>query len=360
MHIRGDLPRRSYYSDNQTCLDVAARLCLMTPEKSLPGVSKTNAIGEANNKTIISDARKAQYQAGFPACWWPYAAPCVCMLKNAMLDINNESAYYDTHGEHFPGKLIPFGCLVYYVPSPTRDGRHKMENRLCTGVFMGYRTAPGCKWNGDYLVADLNDFSGLSLAARSEPGIYKHIVPHITKTVKWTPSSISFPLFERFLQHNETLEGLEDCKRQLKRERARRKREELPPLSAEEVEKFRTFAKFSKKMEKPDNAGFEQPPLDPISMDELEPIETTEEGMANEDPEDLQSYEEMERSMMLRAFLLKGAVVEIVDLKGRSHFNGKLARIENWDNDNRYFEARLKKSEKIVKLLLKNVRVLNG
>ena len=103
MHILGDLPRRSYYSDNQRCLKNAARRCGMTTENSLQGVSQTNGVAEANNKTIISGARKLLCQAGLPAAWWTYAAPCYCFHKNTLLDMNNESPYYLTHGQHFPG-----------------------------------------------------------------------------------------------------------------------------------------------------------------------------------------------------------------------------------------------------------------
>ena len=97
-----------------------------------------------------------------------------------MLDLNNESAYFDTFGSHFPGKLIPFGCIVHYIPSPTRDTRDKMAPRMCTGIFMGYRTAPGGKSNGDYLAADLNDFSGLCLHTNAEPGIFKNVMSKVS------------------------------------------------------------------------------------------------------------------------------------------------------------------------------------
>ena len=159
-HILGNHPRRSYYSDNQRCLSNGAKLCNLKPEFSLTGISQTNSIAEANNKTIISGTRKLLCNSGLPPCWWTYAAPCYCFLKNAMLDINNESVYYEADDNHFRGKLIPFGCMVYYVPSPTKDKRAKMENRLCAVVFLGYRTSPGGKWEGDYLVADINDLSG--------------------------------------------------------------------------------------------------------------------------------------------------------------------------------------------------------
>ena len=102
MHILGHHPRRNYFSDNQRCLDNGARLCNMNPEKSLVGISQTNGIAGANTKTIISLTRKLLCQAGLPACWWTYAAPCFCFAQNVELDLNNESVYYETHGSHFP------------------------------------------------------------------------------------------------------------------------------------------------------------------------------------------------------------------------------------------------------------------
>ena len=66
MHILEHHPRRNYFSDNQRCLINGARLCNMNPEASLAGISQTNAIAEANNKTIISGTRnccaKQDYQ----------------------------------------------------------------------------------------------------------------------------------------------------------------------------------------------------------------------------------------------------------------------------------------------------------
>ena len=68
-HILGNHPRRSYYSDNQRCLSNGAKLCNLTPEFSLTGISQTNAIAEANNKTIISATRKPLCNSGLPPCW---------------------------------------------------------------------------------------------------------------------------------------------------------------------------------------------------------------------------------------------------------------------------------------------------
>ena len=83
MQILGSLPRRNYYSDNQLCLINGARANGMNTENSLQGVSQTNGVAETTNKTVVSGTRKLLCQAGLPACWWTYAAPCFCFQRNA-------------------------------------------------------------------------------------------------------------------------------------------------------------------------------------------------------------------------------------------------------------------------------------
>ena len=56
----------------------------------------------------------------------------------------------------------------------------------------------------------------------------------------------NFPLFARSVQHNQTIEGIEECEVQMARERKRRKKEQLPLLTEEAAKAFRSFAKFSK------------------------------------------------------------------------------------------------------------------
>ena len=135
--IFGDYPRGNYYSDNALCLAFAARSIGLKQELSLPGVSQTNGIAEVNNRVIIVSTRKLLAQAGLPACWWPYASPCYCFQHNALLDLENQSGYYEQHGSHFPGEMFPFGCIVYHMVSPTRDGRSKAEPALRTRIFVG-------------------------------------------------------------------------------------------------------------------------------------------------------------------------------------------------------------------------------
>ncbi len=78
--IRGGDPRRRYYSDNWRALRNAAEMAGLQHESCLPGIHQTNGIAESNSRTILSGTRRLLMQAGLPACWWPYAAPCFCFL----------------------------------------------------------------------------------------------------------------------------------------------------------------------------------------------------------------------------------------------------------------------------------------
>ncbi len=195
-HIYGNDPRRRYYSDNRRALRNAAEMAGMQHESCLPGIHQTNGIAESNNRSILSGTRRLLMQAGLPACWWPYAAPCFCFLESITLAEDQSCAYYERHGVHFPWRSIPCGQLVYYVPAPTKDNRGKAEPSMQAGIFLGYRLAPGGRWEGDYLVADLNDFQGLPMHSKAELGLFKNVRPHTTRPVKRAQHGVHFPLFE--------------------------------------------------------------------------------------------------------------------------------------------------------------------
>ena len=95
-----------------------------------------------------------------------------------------------------------------FLPSPTKytDTRHSA--RMKPGVFWGYVIHPGQKWNGEYRVADLSDYTGKSLHA-SEPSTSFNIVPHTTKSVRLTRHGVVFPLKGRYDRDNITLDGIE-------------------------------------------------------------------------------------------------------------------------------------------------------
>ena len=82
--------------------------------------------------------------------------------KNCRLE-GGTSPRFRTHKKHFDGELFPFGCGVWFLPSPTTGGNAKFEPRARWGIFAGYRTTPGYNWRGDYLVWDLQDLLGTPL-----------------------------------------------------------------------------------------------------------------------------------------------------------------------------------------------------
>eukprot|EP00969_Alexandrium_andersonii_P170960 7558414-Alexandrium_andersonii.AAC.1 len=50
-----------------------------------PDVSKSNAIAERANRTVLEMTRALLGQAGLPACFWSEAAPCATFLRNLSL-----------------------------------------------------------------------------------------------------------------------------------------------------------------------------------------------------------------------------------------------------------------------------------
>eukprot|EP00975_Prorocentrum_lima_P006804 1464406-Prorocentrum_lima.AAC.1 len=52
------------------------------------------------------------------------------------------------------------------------------------GIFLGYRFAPGDKWNGEYLIADLSDFANKPLFVTASHRDFADIHPHVTKRVR--------------------------------------------------------------------------------------------------------------------------------------------------------------------------------
>ena len=80
---------------------------------------------------------------------------------------------------------------------------------MCCGIFSGYRTAPGGRWNGEYLVADLNEFVGKPLRWDEPAAMFSRVAIHVTKKVKLGASMIRYPLRERCNWYNYTVEGRE-------------------------------------------------------------------------------------------------------------------------------------------------------
>ena len=144
------------YSDNSGEIANACAELKLVVENSQVANPKTNAIIERANQDILVMTRKSLVAAGIPACWWPYCAPTVCFNDNTAREDGEESAWSKAHGKgEFVGTRFPFGCGVWFKPSPTKYVPGKWDGRAMWGIFAGCKITLGYKWAGDYFVWDL-------------------------------------------------------------------------------------------------------------------------------------------------------------------------------------------------------------
>jgi len=100
-------------------------------------------------------------QSGMPFSWWPasikYFAHALNIQKPKALP--KREPWFLRHKKAFPAPLIPFGCLVTYLPKSPNMELSKFESRARTGVFIGYHLQDGCKYRNEMLVSDLLRFA---------------------------------------------------------------------------------------------------------------------------------------------------------------------------------------------------------
>ena len=72
------------------------------------------------------------------------------------------------HKEAFKGEIIPFGALVFAMPSGiSRKRNFKFEAAAQPAVFLGYVVQDGGKWFGEYVWAFVSDFVDASFYSRA-------------------------------------------------------------------------------------------------------------------------------------------------------------------------------------------------
>ena len=206
--VRGNQRVKLIYSDNYSSLKKAIKLLGINWEPSQPGVHHSNAVIERCNQDILYGSRVLLCQAGLQACFWPYASPYFCHIENITEDEDGNSAWKSRFGESFKGKAITLGCGVWFLPAPTKYTNSKAGPTRSYGIFLGYRLVPGGKWNGQYLVADIDDFVGANLDVDAA-GTEFRIHPHVTEQVDLGKRGICYPLKPRYERANMTLDGRE-------------------------------------------------------------------------------------------------------------------------------------------------------
>ena len=65
----------------------------------------------------------------------------------------------DVLENHFKGPIIPFGSLVEYFPISAKDQSkiHQFGKKVLPGLFLGYALYAERIWEGDIMVADLEE-----------------------------------------------------------------------------------------------------------------------------------------------------------------------------------------------------------
>ena len=105
--------------------------------------------------------------------------------------------------------FFPFGSAVHFLRSNTikKDERPpKFAPTGADGVILGYRLHPGCKWRHEYIVADFDAFVGVDFRFDADPKQTPKIRTQIVQVVRRPEGDITFPLRQRYLHANATIE----------------------------------------------------------------------------------------------------------------------------------------------------------
>jgi hypothetical protein len=164
------------YSDNAGEIIRACANLGILHESARPGVPQSNAVIERTNLDILEGTRTAMIHAGFPECFWSWAAPHYCFNDNTdHLDddgapLEHGSPWFRAKGSESKALRLPFGCAVLFYPSSTKlgDVPAKWEGTAIAGVFAGYSMKRGYDWNGEYLCWSQGVFSQCAYAAQNQ------------------------------------------------------------------------------------------------------------------------------------------------------------------------------------------------
>ena len=107
-------------------------------------------------------------------------------------------------------EFFPFGSAVHFLRSNTikKDDRPpKFAPTGASGVILGYRLHPGCKWRHEYIVAELDAFVDVDFRFDANPKQTPKVRTQIVQEVRKPEGETTFPLRERYLRFNATIEG---------------------------------------------------------------------------------------------------------------------------------------------------------
>ena len=87
-----------------------------------------------------------------------------CSLRNVQDLVKDGKTPYERRcGETFKGPIIPFGAMVEYHPSSSKDQSiiHQFGKKVLPKIFVGCELIVGGIWKGYFWIADLEDLEKL-------------------------------------------------------------------------------------------------------------------------------------------------------------------------------------------------------
>ena len=164
--------------------------------KATPSRHQNNGYCERTVRKVIEGARTLLEHAGLPSCFWSFAVRFWCHAHNIKVT-DGDSPWNKRHqkGNFDKKKVIPFGCVVDYLPKPeVSRAMPKFEGRACQGIFVGYYLQPGGAWKGEYLVFPMGMFQDYDY---EEPRRLTELHPVRTMEAKLV-GNMSFPMKAKY------------------------------------------------------------------------------------------------------------------------------------------------------------------
>ena len=148
------------YTDNslefgKACEDLSWNHCTSTPHRS-----ETHGIAERAVRRVKEGTYAVLLHSGLNESWWADSMEGYTYLRNVTdLLSDGKTPHERRFGQPLKGPIIPFGSLVEYHTISAKDQSriHQFGKKVLHGLFLGYALYAGGIWNGNVLVADLEE-----------------------------------------------------------------------------------------------------------------------------------------------------------------------------------------------------------
>ena len=146
--LSGADPKR-VYTDGSKEFEAGLKQSGCPHDVSLSYNPQSNGVAENMIKRVKEGTRKMLIQSGLAPSWWSEASKYFRFVKNVCDIRDGTSAYWKRHGEHFGGKLVPFGAAIRFSPSgPLAELNHTFGPNARLGIFVGFETDSTNRFRG--------------------------------------------------------------------------------------------------------------------------------------------------------------------------------------------------------------------